>query len=78
MSITNWLKWKIAGKEMDELARLKLRINELQVWCGYDFPAIDAAGKWLKDIHDYPCQFKGQHGSICDFREYLRKEHKCN
>lgn len=71
-----WLKWVVAGKELEEAAKLKIRIRELEQWCGHEFPALDAGTKWLLDWDDYPGQFKGPKGDISDFREYLRKEFK--
>ena len=67
----HWLKWKLAGDELRELYFLNLQVNELGVWCSYDKKAV-AIAKWLKDIHDYPCQCRGAYGSIDDFREYLK------
>lgn len=75
MKITEWIKWKIAGKELTELNTLKIRLGLLEDWCGYDFPAVRDSARWAKDIHSYPYQCKGAHGDICDFREFLRASH---
>lgn len=72
-SLRRLLKWVVAGKELYQLKALQNRINDLHVWCGYNSPLILDVTKWLVDMHDYPRQFQGPHGDICDFREYLRR-----
>lgn len=69
--IINYLKWKLAGDELDELWLLKQRIREVGCWCSPDEKAI-AISKWLIDMHDYPRQSRAAYGSIDDFREYLK------
>lgn len=70
--IKNYLKHKLAGDELRELQILKLRINDLKVWCSAN-KDVSAAAQWLEDPTSYPLQYKGCHGSIEDIREYLRK-----
>ncbi len=74
--IVNRLKWFFAEEELIKLERLKLRINELEQWCGFEFPEVKASAKWLKDHDDYEGQFKGPKGDISDFREYMRVKFK--
>ena len=71
MSFMNWLKWKVAGDELNELQRLKTRIITVRDWCS-EFEDVRATTKYLLDNKDYPQQFCGAFGSITDFREYLR------
>ena len=70
--IKAWLRNKLAGKELRELVRLKQDISDLKVWC-FANKDVSAAAAWLENPKSYPCQSKGAHGDISDFREYLRK-----
>ncbi len=70
--IKKYLKQKLAGDELKELQILKLRINDLKVWCSANND-VSAAAEWLENPTSYPLQYKGCHGSIVDIREYLRK-----
>ncbi|AUR81687.1 hypothetical protein NVP1089O_38 [Vibrio phage 1.089.O._10N.261.51.F9] len=70
--IKTWLRNKLAGKELRELARLKQDINDLKVWCSGN-KDVSAAAAWLENPKSYPCQYRGCHGDITDVREYLRK-----
>ncbi len=67
-----WLKFKLAGEELQELYCLRRRTEELKVWCSHNKVASDSA-KWLQEPTSYPYQCKGYHGSIEDFRAYLDK-----
>lgn len=67
----HYLKYKLAGDELYELYCLKRRIRAVGVWNSHDAKA-KAVSAYLLDIHNYPCQFKGAHGSIEDFREYYK------
>lgn len=73
MSFMNWLKWKVAGDELNELHRIKTRIITVRDWCS-EFEDVRATTKYLLDNNDYPRQFCGAFGSITDFREYLRSD----
>lgn len=71
MSFMNWLKWKVAGDELDELQRLKTHIITVRDWCS-EFEDVRATTKYLLDNNEYHSEFCGAFGSITDFREYLR------
>ena len=73
--IKNWLKVKLCGAELLELASLKRNIIDLKTWCSH-IPVARECGKWLesKDGKTYPSQLKGAHGCIDDFRYYLESE----
>lgn len=72
--ISQYLKHKFAADELLELYILKRRINDLTYWTENKY--IELAAKWLEDPKNYPCQYKGGHGSIVDFREYIKKLEK--
>lgn len=59
--IKAWLRDKLAGKELKELAQLKRDINDLKVWCSTN-KDVSAAAAWLENPKSYPCQCKGAHG----------------
>lgn len=71
LKFIDWLRYKLAGNELEELWRLKHRVREVGTWCSYDKKVV-AISKYLIDMHDYPCQSRGAYGSIDDFREYLK------
>lgn len=68
----NWLKWKVAEKELNELARLKLHIRTVGDWNSH-IDVARATAEYIRDPFSYPRQFMGAHGSIEDFRAYLEK-----
>lgn len=69
----NWIKWKIAGEELEELYRIKVRAEEVNVWCSHLHTVREASSYILKGEESYPYQCFGYHGSIEDFRRYIEK-----
>lgn len=67
----HYLKYSLAGDELHELHRLKLRILDVRVWNSQDVKA-KAITDYLLDTHNYPFQSVGARGSIEDFREYYK------
>lgn len=44
----HWVKWKVAGKELNKLWRLQQRINELESWLSVE-PKVVEVARWLKE-----------------------------
>ncbi len=72
-SVRNWLRIKLCGEELLELANLKRKVSDMKVWCSH-IPVARECGRWLEDSKSYPSQCRGSHGSIEDFRVYLEFE----
>ena len=70
-SIKIKLKHVICKDELAELYRIKTAIEDVKVWCSSEKQAV-AISKYLQNKRDYPCQLQGCHGSIEDFRYYLK------
>lgn len=71
--LVNWFKFKLCGDELTELANLKRNINDMKHWCSH-IPVARDCGEWLENPKSYPSQSVGAHGSIEDFRAYLKKK----
>lgn len=66
--IFHWFKRKVAGNELDQLWRLKQRINELESWLSTE-PKVVEAARWLKE-EEYPL-------GIEEFRRRFESRHGC-
>lgn len=69
--LLNYLKWKIAPKEMLELRRIKRRADEVKVWCS-EFETARVVSEYIENPKRYPYQSMGCHGDIADFRQYVK------
>lgn len=67
MSFMNWLKWKVAGDELEELYTLRTRVIKIIDWI-QEFEDIRVAAKYLLD----PVQGCDKLIDVTYLRQYLR------
>ncbi len=73
--IKNYIKYKLAGEELKELALIKRRASEVKIWCSH-LPSVSYAAEYIENPTKYPYHSLGYHGSIADFRRFIEKVDK--
>lgn len=75
----NWIKWKLCGKELEELHRYRIKVQEYRQWLGefreiaLTLDNLDAVVKGEVSVYtQYTDGVKGPY-TINALREYIRK-----